>query len=103
MLLELAHTKLSLCQKERQTVEDDMMSRLRLNLQESHIQETLDDTPPALALRGYHMNQVNAVLSGSNMAECLSERYRIRICRSDLCTLEPTAWLNDEVRQALFK
>ena len=95
MLLEVAHTKLELCKQQRQEVEDVLVGRLRQSLQESHLQP--HQVMP-WQLSPEQMDQVAIAMDVGNASECLSERYRIRICHSDLCTLEPTAWLNDEVR-----
>ena len=91
----MANTKLALCQRQRQAAEEHLVGRLRDQLQETHLQEL---SHPPWDLEDSELDEVGVALTVRDGGQCLVERYRIRICRNDLSTLEPTAWLNDEVR-----
>ena len=45
----------------------------------------------------YHDVQVRVAVSGGPSSECLSQKFNIRITRSDIGTLVGLQWLNDEV------
>ena len=42
-------------------------------------------------------SQIAAATGRGSASDCLSERFRIRIARSDMFTLTGLQWLNDEV------
>ena len=78
-------------QPQQQTAEEHLVSHL---IQETHLQEL---PYPPRDLKDSELDKVGVALTADS-CQYLVEIYQIRICHIDLSTLEPTAWLNDEVR-----
>ncbi len=101
MVVEVARTKLHLRQKERMAIEDVRITKLRDSLSNTHLEHLEED---ALSrpwnLSPDQRERVQVVLKRGNEQECVSEKYRIRVTRSDLRTLTGLVWLNDEVDRA---
>ena len=77
-------------------IEDERMAKLRKGLSHTYI-DSDDKSEPLWPLNAQQLERVTVAISRGSEGECLSERYRIRITRADLCTLTGLVWLNDEV------